>query len=287
MSSLPKFYLNEQFSDVTINLITSKDAQVKKFPAHKVVLCQNSLVFETMFNVPMKETVTSMIELKNVEEKTVLLFLKYLYFGRFDISPIESMENLLGLAMVYEVLDLVKYIFRKEKKRYPKEPWSLLTDDVESFMLSHKDVFDEILDDIAARLGYLPGIHEKNFQAYFEVTQKQLIRNLKTKPVVAERSSTDECRDIVSIFKNLASWCEHEDDERLEVRKLFSNFMAVLPLEKMTVKEIVEIVIPRDIVDEKTLLILLKNTIDSNHEEHGSTGYSSRKCKICSFEYRN
>ncbi|GBM67067.1 hypothetical protein AVEN_74811-1 [Araneus ventricosus] len=66
-------YINQQLTDMELRTKT------KSFPAHKVVLCVRSPVFEAMLTSDMKETNTACIPVDDLEDDTVEQLLLFLY----------------------------------------------------------------------------------------------------------------------------------------------------------------------------------------------------------------
>jgi len=85
--SKPRPSWNQKFTDFEIILQSGEKLRV-----HKLVLADNSEVFEAMLTKDMEESNTSKMSLEHFEEDAVINFIQYLYTGRVD-DP-ETVEQL-------------------------------------------------------------------------------------------------------------------------------------------------------------------------------------------------
>ncbi|XP_051161490.1 speckle-type POZ protein B-like [Leptopilina boulardi] len=84
------FFLSNVLSDFVFQI------DDKKFPVHKVVLASVSPVFEKMFSVQMKENITNICEIKDIDADIFIEMLNYIYM--------DKITNLKTLALgLYEL----------------------------------------------------------------------------------------------------------------------------------------------------------------------------------------
>lgn len=95
-----KLFDCEKHKDFTI--ITSDR---KRIPVHKNILANRSLVFEHMLEDKKEESHKSEVEIDNADYKTMLEFVRYIYYG--EVHDIDSIApELLYIAHKYQVYDL-------------------------------------------------------------------------------------------------------------------------------------------------------------------------------------
>ncbi|XP_071034212.1 uncharacterized protein [Parasteatoda tepidariorum] len=99
-SHLKNMLTDSKFTDVVLK------ADNEVIPSHKALLAVRSPVFSAMFERDMLESKNGVVEIHDVESKTLKLFLEYLYSGTVDKLDVESAKNLLVVADKYEVLSL-------------------------------------------------------------------------------------------------------------------------------------------------------------------------------------
>ena len=86
--SKPRPSWNQKFTDFEIILQSGEKLRV-----HKLVLADNSEVFEAMLTKDMEESNTSKMSLEHFEEDAVITFIQYLYAGRVDdLKTIEQLK---------------------------------------------------------------------------------------------------------------------------------------------------------------------------------------------------
>ncbi|GFW49509.1 protein roadkill [Trichonephila clavipes] len=79
-----------------------------KFPAHKVILAARSPVFARMFEHDMLETGEGIINISDIDEATLNLFLQYLYSGKVGFLYSDIASKLYDVTYKYEVISLKK-----------------------------------------------------------------------------------------------------------------------------------------------------------------------------------
>lgn len=99
INNFHSYFNNNSLSDV-IFLIGNE-----KIPAHKLMLASVSPVFEGMFSHQMKENLTNMVQIENVDSNAFKEMLRYIYIGQ-----IENLKNvvfgLYELADKYDIVNL-------------------------------------------------------------------------------------------------------------------------------------------------------------------------------------
>ncbi|XP_071033424.1 speckle-type POZ protein B-like [Parasteatoda tepidariorum] len=99
---LVKMFAELEHSDVELR------AENMSLPAHKFLLSARSPVFRAMFHHQnMLENVSNVVEISDVDPKTLKSFLEFLYTGSVDIIDGESALELLIIADKYQVLSLI------------------------------------------------------------------------------------------------------------------------------------------------------------------------------------
>ncbi|XP_033213264.1 speckle-type POZ protein-like isoform X2 [Belonocnema kinseyi] len=93
------FMGNEKFSDVKI-LVGGE-----KYSAHKLILSANSPVFCKMFSQNMKESLSDLVEIKDMDPKIFNELLRYMYTGKVENLEYHP-EEILKAANRYKVEDL-------------------------------------------------------------------------------------------------------------------------------------------------------------------------------------
>lgn len=122
---------NEILSDVSF--IVGRGAQQQRIPAHKLVLSSGSAVFDAMFNGTLA-TVSSEIEVPDVEPAAFLAVLLFLYTDEIQIDP-ETVMTTLYTAKKYAVSALEKHCVDYLKNN--------LTSDNAFLLLTQARLFDE------------------------------------------------------------------------------------------------------------------------------------------------
>ncbi|XP_042902140.1 speckle-type POZ protein-like [Parasteatoda tepidariorum] len=99
---LVKMFADQEHSDVELK------AENMSLPAHKFLLSARSPVFRAMFHhKDMLENESNVVEISDVDSKTLKSFLEFLYTGSVDIIDDESALGLLIIADKYQVLSLI------------------------------------------------------------------------------------------------------------------------------------------------------------------------------------
>ncbi|GFS71355.1 speckle-type POZ protein B [Nephila pilipes] len=76
------------------------------FPAHKVILCARSPVFQAMFTTDMKEKTQESVEVPDLEDDTMRRMLLYMYTDTLEDLNWESAIKLYSAADIFEILSL-------------------------------------------------------------------------------------------------------------------------------------------------------------------------------------
>ncbi|XP_071033388.1 uncharacterized protein [Parasteatoda tepidariorum] len=104
---LIKFFADLEHSDVELR------ADNMSLPAHKFLLSARSPVFRAMFHhQDMLENQSNVVEISDVDPKTLKSFLEFLYTGSVDIIDDESTLELLIIADKYQVLSLIDTCYK-------------------------------------------------------------------------------------------------------------------------------------------------------------------------------
>ncbi|GFS71357.1 speckle-type POZ protein-like B [Nephila pilipes] len=82
------------------------DTTTESFPAHKVILCARSPVFQAMFTSNMKEKTRERVEVPDIEDDTMRRMLLYMYTDTLKDLNWESAIKLYSAADKYEILSL-------------------------------------------------------------------------------------------------------------------------------------------------------------------------------------
>lgn len=94
-----KLLTNNEFSDLTIK------AEEKTYHLHKCILTSCSDVFETMFNIDMKEKGQNLVKIKNIKSNVLDEFFLFIYTGKVR-SMRGVITELLTVAEQYNVKSL-------------------------------------------------------------------------------------------------------------------------------------------------------------------------------------
>jgi|FrelakmetLWP11LW_1041352.scaffolds.fasta_scaffold90869_1 hypothetical protein len=89
-------------TDVTFRV--RSPSGVAEIGCHKFILASRSKVFNAMFSVQMKENLTNIIELPELEYSTVLSLIKFFYTDKVEESSIDM--DLLAVADQYDIEEL-------------------------------------------------------------------------------------------------------------------------------------------------------------------------------------
>uniref|UniRef100_A0A7E4V4A0 BTB domain-containing protein n=1 Tax=Panagrellus redivivus TaxID=6233 RepID=A0A7E4V4A0_PANRE len=95
-------YLSEEMSDVTIVV------EGVKLPAHRLILAQRCDYFKTMFNSGLIESTSNRIEVHETSVDVFKCVLKWIYTGSVEILSVEHAFEVLHLAHMYQITELVE-----------------------------------------------------------------------------------------------------------------------------------------------------------------------------------
>lgn len=95
-----RFVNSDRFSDVEIYV------EDQKYYAHKVFLAGNSPVFDRMLSLPMKETLTGIVEIEDLKSEVFEEMLRFIYTNEFDAKDDDLLKEMLVAADKYEIDDL-------------------------------------------------------------------------------------------------------------------------------------------------------------------------------------
>ncbi|XP_043462247.1 protein roadkill-like [Leptopilina heterotoma] len=98
-NNFQSFFLNDTLSDVTFNVENTN------FPAHKIVLASMSPVFEKMFAHQMKENITNIVVIEEIDPEVFKEMLRFIYTGKIENSK-QVAFRLHELADKYDVKKL-------------------------------------------------------------------------------------------------------------------------------------------------------------------------------------
>lgn len=96
-----KLYLNDDFADFHF-IFNSKNGQLERIPAHKVLLAISSEVFQAMFNGSWKDK--NEIEINDVSSDAFKEFLQFFYLLRAKIT-MKNLSEVMSLAKKYKVVE--------------------------------------------------------------------------------------------------------------------------------------------------------------------------------------
>uniref|UniRef100_A0A7E4V3V1 BTB domain-containing protein n=1 Tax=Panagrellus redivivus TaxID=6233 RepID=A0A7E4V3V1_PANRE len=197
---IAKLYLNEEFSDVTIIV---GDIQIS---AHRVILAQRSEYFKTMLKCGLSESTTNRIELHETPFNAFKLVLEWMYTDSIDISTYDNALDVLRLAHMYQIPELVNeaaYYF--ESNCTDENVYSILN---EAVLLS--------LDELANfAIQYLNNIGHLNLNCGFDNLSKDalimVLKNLCFVPGVEivcavldwMKANPSESDDFPDVLKHL------------------------------------------------------------------------------------
>jgi len=91
----------DYFSDVVIS------CQDGRIPCHSSILAARSQYFLAMFSVPMKEKLSRVIEIQEMDKETCMILLEFIYTGKLSTDKITL--SLFEAADKYDVPDLMMY----------------------------------------------------------------------------------------------------------------------------------------------------------------------------------
>ncbi|XP_015910000.2 speckle-type POZ protein-like [Parasteatoda tepidariorum] len=100
-SNFRSIFLNQNDSDVTTR------CKNDEFPAHRLVLKVRSPVFAAMFDQDMLENKTGVVDIADMDGKTLKAFLEFLYTDKVDKLDYDIAKNLILTADKYQVPSLV------------------------------------------------------------------------------------------------------------------------------------------------------------------------------------
>lgn len=98
-NNFQSFFLNDTLSDVTFNV------ENKNFPAHKIVLASVSPVFEKMFAHQMKENITNIVVIEEIDPDVFREMLRFIYTGKIE-NPKQVVFQLHELSDKYDIKKL-------------------------------------------------------------------------------------------------------------------------------------------------------------------------------------
>lgn len=78
----------------------------KEFPAHRLILESRSTVFATMFNIEMKEKLSGVVQITDINPDVFELVLLYLYCGEVASISADKVRQVFEVAHRYELTDL-------------------------------------------------------------------------------------------------------------------------------------------------------------------------------------
>jgi len=91
---------SSKFSDVVIRCENGKE-----FNCHKAILAARSVYFEKMFTLPLSESSSGVVEMKEIDSDTFEAFLQYIYTGKVENDQFDKMA-LLDCANRFDVPSL-------------------------------------------------------------------------------------------------------------------------------------------------------------------------------------
>lgn len=101
MESFFEYLNNEKFSDFTL-VCTDK----VEIPVHRVILAQKSQVFAKMFDIDMCEKTDMKAQLGDINSKTMLEVLRFIYTGQSILNCVNLASSVLYAAEKYHLYEL-------------------------------------------------------------------------------------------------------------------------------------------------------------------------------------
>ncbi|XP_040582116.1 BTB/POZ domain-containing protein 6-B-like [Lepeophtheirus salmonis] len=247
-------YLNPHLADVTFN-VGSKDP--KKIPAHQFILCIGSPVFEAIFENELKESMTRMVHLEvpDVKPDTFEALLAHIYLDKISLNegivfellhcsqkymlPFLTKECIIYLSSIVKSQNAI--ILMSETRFYDcPEFWSICWD----IFSSNPDLCYQADTFINIDLSTL----------HYVLSREKLLRS---ESVVFEATLRWVTHRLIA--KGIMN--EEEDPEILgsKKRKELGTAFYYLCLEKMSAKEIAELVVPSCVLSSNELVNLFVN----------------------------
>ncbi|XP_015906185.2 protein maternal effect lethal 26 [Parasteatoda tepidariorum] len=115
LDELRQLFKEKEFSFVTLRTST------KEFSVHKAVLCAKSPVFTAMFEKNMKENECNVVDIDDIDNQTMALFVKFLQFEPLDDLNWSSAASLYYAADKYEINSLKEQCSSLLKNELSKE----------------------------------------------------------------------------------------------------------------------------------------------------------------------
>jgi len=131
----------------------------QKISVHRSALTQNSEIFMKMFNAPMTEKVSNIVEIKNADYKTVEKIIKFLYRGRLRCNTIQEIIDVYAFAhqhMIYSIctglsdriLKIKLLLANPNRLKWPNNKQLLETTSSEISFAIHEQAAQDFLEQV-------------------------------------------------------------------------------------------------------------------------------------------
>uniref|UniRef100_A0A7E4V329 BTB domain-containing protein n=1 Tax=Panagrellus redivivus TaxID=6233 RepID=A0A7E4V329_PANRE len=218
-------HLNEALSDVTIVI------EGAKLPAHRVILAQRCDYFRAMFEVGMIESTSKCIEIRETPLNGFKLILKWIYTGRFKFTSIDDAFEVLRLANMYQITELVNKSIHYLKRNISVDVVCMILN--ESIFLSQDKLTNFILDFVNSKSCEL--VKHKGF----ENLSTDALHLILTNRVLAAFDN--------DIFHAVVGWMKANPTKSAYFHEILKNVI----FDTITVEELATV--PNDIVDANVL----------------------------------
>uniref|UniRef100_A0A7E4ZR90 BTB domain-containing protein n=1 Tax=Panagrellus redivivus TaxID=6233 RepID=A0A7E4ZR90_PANRE len=221
-------YLNEDFSDITIVI------EGFKLPAHRNILAQRCEYFKTMFKSGMLESTSKCIKISETPLNGFKIVLKWIYTSNISVSSIDGVLEVLRIAHMYQITELVDWTINYLKRKLSIEFVSLILS--EAVLLS----LDELIN---LSIEYATKHCRKVLKHKgFEKLSKEALVLLLTREVFTAPD--------IAIFHAVVGWMKANPSKSA----YFFNIFNLLTLSSLSPQELASV--PSDVVDANALAAL-------------------------------
>jgi len=218
-----------------------REVELQSIPAHKVVVAAASPVFRAMFFGALKEKDTVSIIDCGVEAFNVML--EFIYTDKVNLTE-GSIIEVLYLAKKYDLEGLYDYCVKFITKNLSRQ-------NVVDFYHGLVQLAETELVDKCLSFMDFNGHHIINNNSIAGLLSEELIKMILQRDTFSARE--------VDIFDAIKWWVEQQTSDRDQVRTKVREFLPFIRFPVMTLKEVVEIVLPKDILTPDEVCQLLKH----------------------------
>uniref|UniRef100_A0A7E4ZWN8 BTB domain-containing protein n=1 Tax=Panagrellus redivivus TaxID=6233 RepID=A0A7E4ZWN8_PANRE len=226
-----ELYLNEEWSDVRI-IIGNEN-----LPAHRIVLVQRCPFFRNMFKSGFSESISNRIELHETPITSFKTVLKWIYTAEIKLEHVSDALEVLHLAHMYELAELVTLVIKYLKKACAVDNVSMILNT--SVLLSLDHLTDHVTDFVDYQsMKFLE--HDT-----FEQLSKDALNVILTDAV---SNISDIC-----IFRAVVRWMKANPLKPTDFPDVIKN----VPLKGIPLGELIDV--PSDVLDAN---VLVKATVE-------------------------